>query len=211
MILKMRLNRSLKKLKKEFDINKNNSKPMKKLLFPIICVAVFTIGCGSEEKTVNEKTEDAKEQRSIKQSTLEELGASIILALKANDSTLLSDLLPEKEDVEQLMIVYAGGENEKKNIVDASEENTDKIRDNTYKAFSKIREKGNKTGIKWEEVIFSNAEYTTKKENNIETTDLKIFFSFKDKKYTIHIAECIKTKRGWLIFDKPQWSKINPL
>lgn len=179
---------------------------MKKILLPIFCVATFAIGCGNEEKTVNENTEDAKEQRSVKQSTLEELGASVILALKENDSTLLADLLPEKEDVEQLMIVYAGGVNERKNIVAASEENTGKIRDNTYKAFSKIREKGNKTGIKWEEIVFSNAEYTTTKENNIETTDLKIFFSNKDKKYTIHIAECIKTKRGWLIFDRPQWS-----
>lgn len=179
---------------------------MKKTLLPIFCLTAFAMSCGNEEKTVNEKTEEAKEQNSIKQNTLEELGASFIFALKENDSTLLSDLLPEKEDVEQLMIVYAGAENEKKNIVDASKENTDKIRENTYKAFSKILKKGNEVGIDWDEVVFSNAEYTTKKENNIETTDLKIFFSYNDMKHTIHIAECIKTKRGWLIFDKPQWS-----
>lgn len=178
---------------------------MKKLLLPLFCLTAFAMSCGNEEKTVNKKTEEPKEQNSIKQTTLEELGASVIFALKENDSTLLSDLLPEREDVEQLMVVYAGAENEKNNIVDKSEENTYKIRDNTYKAFSKIREKGNQNGINWEEVVFSNAEYTTKKENNIETTDLKILFSYNDTQYTIRIAECIKTTRGWLIFDKPQW------
>lgn len=178
---------------------------MKKLLLSLFCFAVFAMSCGNEEKTVNKKTEETKEQNSIKQTTLEELGASVIYAIKENDSTLLSDLLPEKEDVEQLMVVYAGSENEKNNIVDKSEENTYKIRDNTYKAFLKIREKGNQIGINWEEALFSNVEYTTKKENNIETTDLKILFSYNDRQYTIHIAECIKTKRGWLIFDRPQW------
>lgn len=178
---------------------------MKKLLLSLFCFTVFAMSCGNEEKTVNKKTEETKEQNSIKQTTLEELGASVIYAIKENDSTLLSDLLPEKEDVEQLMVVYAGSENEKNNIVDKSEENTYKIRDNTYKAFLKIREKGNQIGINWEEALFSNVEYTTKKENNIETTDLKILFSYNDRQYTIHIAECIKTKRGWLIFDRPQW------
>lgn len=203
MILKKRLNKFLKKLKKGFNLN--NSKPMKKILLPIFCAAILAIGCGNEEKTVNEKTEEAKAQSSIKQNTLEELGASVILALKENDSTLLSDLLPEKVDVESLMSVYSGSEEEKQNILAGSEENTNKIQKNTYEAFLKILEKGNQNGINWEEVVFTNAEYTTKKENNIETTDLKILFSYNDMEYAIHIAECIKTKRGWLIFDKPQW------
>lgn len=179
---------------------------MKKLLLPIFCLAALAMSCENEGKTVNEKTEEAKEQNSIKQTTLEELGASFILALKENDSTLLSDLLPKKEDVELLMTVYQGSEEEKKHIIADSEKNTREIRDNTNEAFTQIHEKGNKNGIVWKEVIFSNAEYTTQKENNIETTDLKIFFSHNSKKYTLHISECIKTERGWLIFDSPQWS-----
>lgn len=132
---------------------------MKKVFLPIFCVAVFMTNCGNEEKTADIKTEKAKEQSSVRQGNLEELGASVILALKKNDSTLLSELLPEKEDVEQLMTVYAGAEKEKRSIVDGSEENTRNIRENTNKAFSKIRDKGIKSGIKWEEIIFSNAEY----------------------------------------------------
>ena len=119
---------------------------------------------------------------------------------------MLSDLLPQKEDVELLMVVYSGSEEEKKHIIANSEDNTREIRENTNEAFTQIFEKGNKSGIIWEEVIFSNAEYTTKKENNIETTDLTIFFSHNNMKYTLHILECIKTERGWLIFDSPQWS-----
>lgn len=179
---------------------------MKKVFLLIFCAAVFMVSCGNEEKTVNQKTEDAKDQSSVKHTTLEELGASVILALQENDSTMLSGLLPEKEDVESLMAVYTGSEKEKKTILAGSEENTKNIRVNCYKAFSKILEKGNKTGIKWEEVTFTNAEYTTKKENNIETTNLKILFSYEDMKHTIHIAECIKTERGWIIFDKLQWN-----
>lgn len=180
---------------------------MKKAFLPILCAAFFTVGCGNEEKTVNKKTDDAKEQNEVKQTTLEELGASVVLALKENDSSMLSELLPKKEDVESLMLIYTGSEKEKKNILAGSEKNTNKIRENTNKAFSKIHEKGNAVGIIWEEVVFSDAEYTTKKENNIETTNLKILFSYNDLKYNIDIAECIKTERGWLIFDKPQWNK----
>jgi len=178
---------------------------MKKLFVSLICVAVLISSCGSEEKTADEKTKDAQEQSSVENSTLEELGASIILALKENDSTMLSDLVPVREDVEQIVSIYTGSEEDKKGILAGADENTKKIAANTNKAFSEIRAKGDKAGIKWEEVVFSNSEYSTKKENNIETADLKISFTYKDMKYKVRIAECIKTERGWLIFDKPQW------
>ncbi len=178
---------------------------MKKIFLPLVCLSVFTISCGSDEKTVNEKTIDAREQAVVKQSTIEELGASVILAFKENDVAKLNTLFPETEDVEKIVSVYSGSEKEKKSILGGSEENTKKIQKNTIDAFSEILNKGNKEGIKWDEVVFSNVEYTTKNENNIETTDLKILFSYKENKYKIRIAECINTERGWLIFDRPQW------
>lgn len=178
---------------------------MKKTLLPFICFTVFLTSCGNEEKTADEKTKDAKELSSVKNTTLEELGASFILSLKENDSTMLSDLVPVREDIEQIVSIYSGSEEDKKGILAGAEENTKKISDNTNKAFSEIKTKGNKAGIKWEEAEFNNAEYSIKKENNIETADLKISFNYKDMKYKIRIAECIKTERGWLVFDKPQW------
>lgn len=178
---------------------------MKKVLLPLICLTVILTSCGNEEKTVDEKTEEAKEQSSVSNSTLEEVGASIIISLKENDSTILSELVPTKEDVIQIVSVYTGSEADKKSILAGADANTQKITANTNKAFSEIRKKGNKAGVKWDEIIFINSEYDIKKENNIEIADLKISFNDKDGVYKIRIAECIKTERGWLIFDKPQW------
>lgn len=165
----------------------------------------FAVSCGDKEQTAAEKTEAAKDQSSIKNSTLEELSASVILAIKENHPDLLADVIATRTDIENILSIYQGTEEEKKEILAGSEENAKNILANTQQALPEIRAKAEKAGVMWEEAKFSNAEYKTKKENNIETADLLITFSFKDLNYKIQIAECIKTKRGWLIFDKPKW------
>lgn len=171
----------------------------------LVILASSLISCGGDEKTAHEKTEEAKEQSSISNSTLEELSASVILALKENDPQKLTDLIAKKQDFENIVTIYQGSEEDKKAILAGSEENAKLILSNTQKALPEIREKAVKAGVNWDEAKFSNADYSIKKENNLETADLSITFSYKDLSYKIQIAECIKTERGWLIFDKPKW------
>jgi hypothetical protein len=181
---------------------------MKRSILPLICtsIPVMFSACGDDAgKTAHEKTEAARNQGSIKNSTLEELSASVVIALRNNDPGKLEELVPAKEDFEKIVSVYSGSEDDKKMILAGSEENSRKILANTTQAVDEIRRKGADAGINWEEATFSNAEYEVKKENNIETADLKVIVSYKDLKYKIKIAECIKTDRGWLIFDKPEW------
>jgi hypothetical protein len=181
---------------------------MKRPVLLILSFATFGLSlssCGDGEKTAHEKTEEAQEQGSIENATLEQLGASFILTLKENDSTSIEDLLPAKEDFEKIVSVYSGSEEEKKSILAGSAKNAQKIRANTMQSFSDFRKKGLDSGIKWEEAAFSNAEYEVKKESNIESAKLQIVFTYKEMKYKINIDECIKTDRGWLIFDKPKW------
>lgn len=178
---------------------------MKKSLLFIFSAFVFTTSCGDSEKNPDGKTELEKEKIVILNSTMEELGASVILSLKMNDSTMLFNLLPVKEDVEQIVSTYTGSEDDKKSILDGADENTKKISSNTYESFSEIKEKGNNIGIKWKDVVFANVEYTMTNENNIEAAEAEILFTHKETTYKIYISECIKTSHGWLIFDKPQW------
>lgn len=176
------------------------------LFISAVLFCFYLSACGNDgEKTAHEKTMEAQEQSSIKNTTLEELAASFIIAIKENDSSGIEDLLPTQEDFENIVSVYSGSEEDKKAILAGSEENSKKIRTNTMQSFTDILKKGQDAGIKWKEAAFSNTEYTVKKENNIETARLQIVLDYKGMKYKLGIDECIKTERGWLIFDKPKW------
>ncbi|MHB8260629.1 MAG: hypothetical protein ACYDCN_11960 [Bacteroidia bacterium] len=138
-------------------------------------------------------------------STLDELGASFVLALKKNDATTISKFLPTKKDIEDIILTYDGTEKEKKSMLANSAENTKEIKSNTFDAVGGIIKKGKEAGINWEETSFVGIEQKTTTENNTESTNMLIKVSYKNLTYKIRIAECIKTSRGWLIFDKPKW------
>lgn len=175
--------------------------------FVFIAIA-FLYACGQkpEEKTVEEKMSDAKEIEKPANTTLENLSASFLIALKENNYNAIEQFLPLKEDIGKIVTIYEGTEKEKKEILAGAEENAKKIRENTHKSFEEILKKGIDAGINWQESIFSNAEYILKKENNIETAALAIIFNYKGLRYKITIEECIHTEKGWLIFDKPKWN-----
>ncbi len=170
----------------------------------VLLIAFFS-SCSDKKGEKNGNNIETVELKTPANSTLEELGASFILALKESDSKAISDFLPTKEDVENIILVYEGTGNEKKEILSGSEENTEKIKTNTLQSIDEIIKKGKNAGINWEDVSFTNSEYEIKKEHKIESVDLTIAFTYKSLTYKIQIAECIKTNRGWLIFDKPQW------
>ncbi|MBN4073150.1 hypothetical protein JYT74_03805 [Crocinitomix catalasitica] len=183
-------------------------------LASLVTITMLVIGCSSEsegegeEENQNEtdQTEEVVEEAFVPQnSTLELLGSTFINALKENKYEYLETFLPNVDDFKEIVNLYEGSDEEKKDILVDSEENSTKIQENTAEAFEKILEKGTADGITWEEVSFKEAAYNLNPENNVEYADVTISLNYGTLEYKIFISECIKTSRGWLIFDKPKW------
>jgi hypothetical protein len=158
--------------------------------------------CSSETKNEKVATGDPVQASN---ETPDDLGASFLMAVKNNDSKYVEAFLPSVADVAEIMNSYEGNEEEKKQILNNSDKNTKDIRRNALRSIDEIRSKGNKNGIEWKEVAFSTSELNTRKENNIEFAKLTIYFNSGSNLYKLEIPECIKSDRGWLIFDKPKW------
>ena len=140
------------------------------------------ISCSDKKE---ESHKDDVEKKSVElntpaNTTLEELGASFVLAIKKNDPTNISEFLPTKEDVENIILTYEGTEKEKKSMLANSEENTKTIKSNTFNAVDKITKAGKEVGINWEEASYAGVEQKIKTENKTESADILIKISYKN-------------------------------
>lgn len=160
------------------------------------------IACTGETKHETVATIDPSQASN---ETPDDLGTSFLLAIKNNDPKYMETFLPSVSDVSEIMNDYEGAEEEKKQILNSSEKNTKDIRRNALHSIEEIKNKGSKNVIDWREVTFSTSELMTRKENNIEFAKLTIYFNSGSNLYKMEIPECIKSNRGWLIFDKPKW------
>ncbi len=176
-------------------------------IIPGILLSALVASCSGKKEDVNngDAVNKSIELSSPANSTLEELGASFVLAVKKSDPNTILEFLPTKEDVENILLSFGGTEKEKKGILAKSEENTKTIKENTFKSVVEIFNKGKEAGINWEETSFSGIEQKTETENKTETANVIIKINYKNIIYKIRISECIKTTKGWLIFDKPYW------
>ena len=157
--------------------------------------------CSNETKNENTATETPAQASN---ETPDDLGASFLMAVKHNDAKYIETFLPSVADVAEIMNDYEGNKEEKKQILNNSDKNTKDIRRNTIHSIEEVRSKGNKNGIEWKDAAFSTSELSTRKENNIEFAKLIIYFK-SGNLFKMEIPECIKSDRGWLIFDKPKW------
>lgn len=175
------------------------------LIIIIICIW----SCSSEEANNNSINQETltNTEASLKEasSTVQELGEAFFLTVKNNDKTLIETSLPSKQDVIDIMGGFKGSEKQKKDILKRSEDNTKQIRRNSISSIKEIINKGKKNGIDWSQCSYSNSILKVKKENNIEFASLLIHFQYNNQTYSLKIPECIKSERGWLIFDKPKW------
>lgn len=176
----------------------------------VLAIITFCIwSCSSEEANNNSTNQEThtNTEVSVKEasSTVQELGEYFFLAVKKDDKSLIETSLPSKQDVIDIMGDFNGTEKEKKDILKRSEDNTKQIRHNSIIAIQEIINKGKKNGIDWSQCSYSNSILKVKKENNIEFASLLINFQYNNQTYSLKIPECIKSERGWLIFDKPKW------
>lgn len=186
-------------------LKNNQTLTMKKRILQIFGLVSFLMclpacsGGTKEDKVALINSSEASNE------TPDELGDSFLMAVKNSDSKYIEAFLPSASDVNEIMNSYEGNEEEKKEIVDHSGKNTKEIQQNVLRSLAEIRAKGDKNGIEWKEVTFSTSELNTRKENNIEFAKLTIYFKAGTSLYKMIIPECIKSNRGWLIFDKPKW------
>lgn len=176
-------------------------------ILTIITICIWS--CSSEETNNNSTNQETltNTDGSVKEasSTVQELGESFFLAVKNDDKTLIETSLPSQQHVIDIMGGFNGSEKEKKDILKRSEDNTKLIRRNSINSIQEIINKGKKNGIDWSQCSYSNSILKVKKENNIEFASLLIHFQYNSQTYSLKIPECIKSERGWLIFDKPKW------
>lgn len=167
-----------------------------------VSILACLTACSNETK--NEKTTTIDSAQASNE-TPDDLGASFLMAVKNNDTKYIETFFPSVADVAEIMNDYEGNEEEKKQILNNSDKNTKDIRRNALHSIEEIKIKGSKNEIEWKEAAFSTSELSTRKENNIEFAKLTIYFNSGSNLYKLEIPECIKSDRGWLIFDKPKW------
>ncbi len=171
-------------------------------IFGFVSFLASLIACSEETKNDKATTIDLSQASN---ETPDDLGASFLMAVKNNDSKYIETFFPSVADVAEIMNSYEGNEEEKKQILNNSDKNTKDIRRNALHSIEEIKNKGSKNAIDWKDVAFSTSELSTRKENNIEFAKLVIYFNSGSSLYKMEIPECIKSDRGWLIFDKPKW------
>ncbi|MDO8998438.1 MAG: hypothetical protein Q7W45_01640 [Bacteroidota bacterium] len=172
-----------------------------------VTIIISMFSCTEPDNKTASAQIDTKtmEPQKAAKSTIEELGETFFMAVSQNDKSHIESSVPSKQDVITIMTDFKGTEKEKKDILKRSEENTKQIRRNALTSIDEIINKGKKNGIDWSKCSFSNSELKVKKENNIEFCELLINFQYNNETYKLRIPECIKSNRGWLIFDKPKW------
>lgn len=94
---------------------KNLNKHLKNKIVLYVGILVLTIvmtACSNEKHTTDK--EKHIQITTPANSTLEELGASVLLGVKKKDPDFILGLLPSKEDVEAIVSNYGGNEKKRK-------------------------------------------------------------------------------------------------
>lgn len=185
---------------------------MKQLL---LISVLFLFSCNNEKEheitSVNSITEvsELDGMTDISNETLDKLGASVILCLKENSFEKFTNLLPLHEDVEEIAQKYNGPADKKKQLEAKMGETVKKIMISSKTGFDQVFNSALKENVVWKDAKFDHAEYSINKKDNLQMAAVDVYFVHNNNKYKIKIGECVNSKRGWLITDRPYWAKEN--
>jgi hypothetical protein len=185
-------------------INKLKTKGIFLLRLLFIISFIFS-SCTTKKNDEKQKDDNPAEMKLPSNSTLDELGASIIFLLKENDFEKYTEFLPYEVDVEKIAIKYGGPKDMKAQLILRMNENVRNIRINSKCGFDEVFNQGLKKNIDWQYVKFEFVEYVLTHKNNLQSAAVNVIFSFKNIQYCIIVKECVDTERGWLIFNKVEW------
>lgn len=172
---------------------------------------LFLIACGNDKEheitSVNSVTEvsELAAMTDISNETLDKLGASVIICLKENSFEKFTNLLPLKEDVEEIAAKYNGPAEKKKQLEAKMGETVKKIMISSKTGFDEVFNSALKANVVWKDAVFDHAEYSINKKDNLQIAQVDIFFTHKNSTFKIKVNECVNSKRGWLITDRPYW------
>lgn len=149
---------------------------------------------------------------SLRNSTPDELGESIFLALKNNDPEGFRSLFPGEGDIDE--IVEKQGENktpeEQEKLRTRAQEQLKSTDARAREGFEGLRADIMEAGLsldnsKWEGVDVKKEEA----EKNIEVVSLKLFFKDGDQTGTLIVRGAGKLNRGWLMDRAPRFEPYN--
>lgn len=173
-------------------------------MFPIkftalIILSVYTLGFGSGALAQEVKTE------SRIFSNPDELALAIFVAVKTNDFTEFAKYLAKKDDMKQILVKKEFTEERRKEVLALLDDYEYTLKVDAKKEFDNVVKKGPEAGVNWYESVFVAAEFGITTESNFMYADLDIFFKSGETSFKMVILGCMKTAKGWKMFDKLQW------
>ena len=137
--------------------------------------------------------------------TPEKFANEVFKAIKNNDLPKFSKLFPTKQVFLDTLKQSTIPEPE----LQKAKEGMDKKLKKTFKSIQeslvKIREKAKKDGVMWEKTIFGGVECEIKEKHQVKTSDIYLLVTFQGINYKVKLDDCMKTTKGWLMFDDPSW------
>ena len=128
----------------------------------------------------------------------ENLAKGFIDALKKDTADSLRTLIINLDDIQELKAMM------KDEKLDVNELKA-KIDKDVPEIFTKIKDKASKAGLDWNKVKIVNIEKENKIKREVNYTRVNITVESDNTQYLLVLKSTIKTKRGWVISDKPRW------
>lgn len=150
-------------------------------------------------------TQDIQTEKKIL-SVPEELGLVIFISLKTDDFTEFSKYIAGKDDMKWIITrKNFSSEEKKKAALDLLDDYEYTLKKDAKESFKNTLQKGIDNQIMWEETVYDKIDFNISTEEGLKYTDITIYFTFNKKKYKIYTEGCMKTDKGWKMFDKLKW------
>jgi hypothetical protein len=140
-------------------------------------------------------------------SKIETFGKQMFSIIKNEDTLLISEFLPTKQDLLDFMESSTGSNESKKTFLKRIDSGLEKMNSEIYSNIEKVHDRAIEEGIIWENAKYSSTEinhYPKPGEPNLEPIKISINFTYYGAKFRITTG-CISTKKGTLLAGKFIW------
>ena len=161
---------------------------MKKLLF--LFISFLMISCGSNGDLGNQTPED--------------LGKSVLQALKTNDNELFQNYVYTVYEVE-----FIANNSERYKNKESVLKRLDKLNDRLRKADTEIKKQASQRGLNdWSKVEFSHLNFKLNSDN-LSAKNTVLYFTNGEFLGSIRLRGIVKSDRGWYMAGVPVFGKYN--
>jgi hypothetical protein len=143
------------------------------------------------------------------QDSPEVLAKSFVASLKKNSSDDFLKLILDKNDILEIFSLMSDNNMDNKDILEKFEKESEQmvagIRKEAVETFDRIRKKATEDGLDWNLAKIEKIEKETKQQDDIPFTSISIYLRSGENLYLLQVRDTYKTKRGWIIADRPRW------